>query len=168
MKNEFIPVGKIVKTHGTKGNVKVLLLSDIPHRLKTSTSIYHRVNDHLHKLTISYCRFNKNFAIIGFDGIDTLSSAKKLIGSTLEIKEEELAPLPENKYYIHTLIGFEVLNKEKKRIGTLKEIWQLPANDVFVVENEEEEMLFPSIKEAILSISIDKREMMVNTDLGVK
>lgn len=168
MKNELIPVGKIVKTHGIKGNVKVLILSDIPHRLKTSTSLYQRRNNQLHKLTISYCRFNKNCAIIGFDGIDRMSSAEKLIGSTLEIKEEELAPLPENKYYIHTLIGFDVLNKAKNRIGKLREVWQLPANDVFVVEDDEGEMLFPSTKEAILNISIDKREILVNTDLCVK
>lgn len=168
MKNELIQVGKIVKTHGKKGNVKVLILSDIPHRFKKSTSIYQRENNNLHKLTISYCRFNKTCAIIGFNGIDTMSSAEKLVGSTLEIKEDELASLPVNRYYIHTLIGFKVLNKAKETIGTLKEIWQLPANDVFVVENENEEILFPSTKEAILSISIDRRKIIVNSHLGVK
>lgn len=167
MDDDFIPIGKVVKTHGIKGELKVLALSDIPDRLKNISSIYSIKNGNLEKLTISYCHLNKNLAIIRFKEINSISCAERLVGSSLCIKDETLFSLPKNRYYIHNLVGLEVYDESKNRIGRLKEVWQLPANDVFVVEEGDKETLFPAVKEAIKEISIEKREIIVDRNFGV-
>lgn len=167
MDDEFITIGKVVKTHGTNGELKVLILSDIPNRLSDMTSIYSLRNGKLENLTISYCHLNKNLAIIRFRDIDTISLAKRLVGSTLCIKEKSLPSLPPDSYYIHNLVGLEVYDEARNHIGKLKEVWQLPANDVFVVEENHKETLFPAVREVIKNISLEKREIIVDSHLGV-
>lgn len=167
MNDEFIPIGKVVKTHGLKGELKVLILSDIPDRLTRTSSIYKIKDGKSEILTISYCRLYKNTAIIRFKDINTISSAQRFVGSTLCIKEEELFDLRKNSYYIHSLVGLRVYDESRKLIGRLKEVWQLPANDIFIVEENGQEILFPAIKKAIKNISIEKKEMIVDRSFGV-
>jgi len=165
MNSEFIPIGKVLKPHGIKGALKVYVLSDIPGRLKGLSFIYSIKDGKQDKLDISYCRLNKDFAIMGFKDIDSISLAEKFVGNTLCIKEETLALLPANSYYIHKIVGLEVIDEIGNHLGRLKEVWQMPANDVFVVKNDEAEILFPAVKEAIKKIS--SNEIIVNSSMGV-
>ncbi|MCK4577030.1 16S rRNA processing protein RimM [candidate division WOR-3 bacterium] len=167
MNAEFIPIGKIIKTHGLKGDVKAQILSDIPNRLKNISSIHLLKDGKTKKLTISYCQLSEHHAIIKFGDISSISCAEKIIGSMLCIKEEELLSLPKNRFYIHNLIGLNVYDKSGNSIGKLKEVWKLPANDVFVVKANNRETLFPAVKEAIKNISLQRGEIIVDENFGV-
>ncbi len=167
MNDGFIPIGKIAKTHGLNGELKVFILSDIPERLKSVSSVYLVDEAKSENLTISSCRINKNCAIIKFKDMNSISSIRKLIGNTIYIKQEELLDLPDDSYYIHSLIGLEVYDEMRNHMGRLKEVWKLPANDVFVVQEGTKETLFPVVKEAIKSISTEKREIVVDRSFGV-
>jgi 16S rRNA processing protein RimM len=167
MDTNFIPIGKIEGVHGTKGAVKVLLLSDFSERLAPSSSVLVMKDGINERRSVSHCRFHKQRAVVRFMGIHTVDDAKQLSGSLLCIKEEELTPLPANTYYIHTLIGFGVYDENQKHLGTLTEVWRLPANDVFVVRDDSSETLFPAVKEAITRISPEEKRITVNSELGV-
>ena len=78
-----------------------------------------------------------------------------------------LLTLPEDTFYIHELVGFTVFDESRNQVGKLKEIWQLPANDVYVVESDQKETLFPAIKGAIKKISTEDSEIIVDERYGV-
>lgn len=77
-----------------------------------------------------------------------------------------LSPPPDT-YYIHDLIGYDVYDETNDRLGELKEVWQLPANDVFVVRDVAREILFPAIKDAVKSISQEGKRIVVAREFGV-
>jgi 16S rRNA processing protein RimM len=164
---ELIPVGKILKTHGNKGALKVLNLSDIPDRLRHCKTLFCMNNSGVEELTVTQYRSHDRFAIMSFENINSLSDGEKRKGHLLCIKEKDLSTLPEDTFYIHEIVGFTVFDESRRCIGKLKEIWQLPANDVFVVKSDHSEILIPATKKAIKKISTDDNEIIVNGSYGV-
>ncbi len=167
MDRDLIPIGKIVKTHGIKGAVKVHMLSDFPERFASVKSIYAVKDGKKQRLSVSHSQPYMKGALLTFTNINNGEEAKKLEGSLLCIREDEMLSPPDDSYYIHDLIGFDVFDEENARLGELREIWQLPANDVFVVQGSDDEMLFPAIKDAIKSISRKEKRIIVTRALGV-
>jgi 16S rRNA processing protein RimM len=167
MDNRLIPIGKIEGIHGLKGEVKARMLSDFPERLASVTSIYVIKNGSKKRRAISQYRSHKKGVLIAFEGIETANDAKQLEGSVLCIGEHEMLSPPADTYYIHELIGFDVYDEGQNRLGELKEVWQLPANDVFVVQDASTEMLFPATKDAVKCISREKKQIVVTRKLGV-
>lgn len=167
MVSELIPIGKILRTHGNKGALKVLVLSDVPDRLAEFSSLFCSKDGETEKLTVSQYLSHNEFAILKFENINTPADAEKLKGCLLCIEEENLLTLPEDTFYIHELVGFTVFDESRNQVGKLKEIWQLPANDVYVVESDQKETLFPAIKGAIKKISTEDSEIIVDERYGV-
>ncbi len=167
MDKKLIPIGKIEGIHGIRGEVKVRMLSDFPERLASVTSLYVVKNGSKRRLSISHHRPHKQGVLITFTDIHNANDAKLLEGSMLCIRENEMLSPPADTYYIHQLIGFEVFDESNNRLGELKEVWQLPANDVFVVRDASAEILFPAIKDAVKCISCEQKRIVVTRELGV-
>lgn len=167
MDKKLIPIGKIERVHGVKGELKVRMLSDLPDRLESVNSVFAVKNGSTRRLSISQYRpFGKDM-LVSCSDLHSMDDAKQLAGSMLCIPEDEMLAPPADSYYIHELIGFDVYDEGENRLGELKEVWQLPANDVFVVTDAHTEMLFPATKNAVKSISCEKRRIVVTRELGV-
>jgi 16S rRNA processing protein RimM len=168
MKEKLIPIGKIERMHGLRGEVKVRPLTDFPERFAPTTSVYVVKGDSTKRLSISSSRPHKAGTLIAFADIDQPDDAERLVGSTICVEEHEMPSPPQNTYFIHELIGFDVFDEGDNRLGELTEVWQLPANDVFVVRDEEAfEMLFPAIKDAVKNISREEKRIVVVREFGV-
>ena len=74
-----------------------------------------------------------------------------------------MVELPEGRYYIFDMIGLEVQDTEGNVLGTLTDVLQPGANDVYVVSKEgEPDQLFAAIDDVIIDIDMDKRMMIVD------
>ena len=79
------------------------------------------------------------------------------------VKISELPPLPEGEYYHHQLIDLKVVDLTGKELGTITEILETGANDVYLVTDAEgHEMLLPAIQDVIIRVDLEKHEMQVN------
>ena len=147
----YIEVGKIVNTHGLKGEVKIKSYSnmnrfDIGHTLYLGSEyIELKVKSHREKDGFDYCVF------VGYEDINLIEQYKNKL---LYIKESDLEPLDENEYYIKDLIGKKVYNESNELIGTVKYVSEYPANYMLEIEKEDKKIaLVPFRKEFVISVS---------------
>ena len=130
MKQQYLPAGKIVSTHGLRGDVKILPWADSPEFLLDFDTVYLAGKPY----TVEDARVQKTCVLMKLAGVDSVEAAARLRDVVVEIDRDD-AELPEGSMFIQDLIGLPVLC-EGKTLGKVKEILQLPANDVYVVEGD--------------------------------
>ena len=144
---DLLKVGVITTTHGVRGEVKVYPTTDEPERFLELEYVLLDTGKELRRLDIKNVRFFKNLVILKFDGIDNINDIEKYKGRDLWIPREEAQELDEDEYYIADLLGMKVLLEDGSEFGTLKNVMETGANDVYIVDYVEHgEVLLPAIK----------------------
>ncbi len=165
----YISIGKIVNTHGIKGEVKVKVFSDSLERFEGVEQVYASPDEAGEKgqlLTITGIRYHKDMAMLTFEEAADLTQAEKLKNYYLQVPEKELPPLPEGRYYIYQLEGLSVWEKDVC-YGKLTEVLQPGSNDVYVVKEGKREILIPALKTVIKSVDLEKGRMEVELPAGL-
>ena len=156
---DLLKVGVITTTHGVRGEVKVYPTTDEPERFLDLEYVLLDTGKELRRLDIKNVRFFKNLVILKFDGIDNINDIEKYKGRDLWIPREEAQELDEDEYYIADLLGMKVLLEDGSEFGTLKNVMETGANDVYIVDSVEHgEVLLPAIKECILDVDIEQTQ----------
>lgn len=165
---DLLKVGVITTTHGVRGEVKVYPTTDEPERFLDLEYVLLDTGKELRRLDIKNVRFFKNLVILKFDGIDNINDIEKYKGRDLWIPREEAQELDEDEYYIADLLGMKVLLEDGSEFGTLKNVMETGANDVYIVDSVEHgEVLLPAIKECILDVDIKTNTMTVHLMKGL-
>lgn len=165
---DLLKVGVITTTHGVRGEVKVYPTTDEPERFLDLEYVLLDTGKELRRLDIKNVRFFKNLVILKFDGIDNINDIEKYKGRDLWIPREEAQELDEDEYYIADLLGMKVLLEDGSEFGTLKNVMETGANDVYIVDSVEHgEVLLPVIKECILDVDIETNTMTVHLMKGL-
>ena len=165
---DLLKVGVITTTHGVRGEVKVYPTTDEPERFLDLEYVLLDTGKELRRLDIKNVRFFKNLVILKFDGIDNINDIEKYKGRDLWIPREEAQELDEDEYYIADLLGMKVLLEDGSEFGTLKNVMETGANDVYIVDSVEHgEVLLPAIKEWILDVDIETNTMTVHLMKGL-
>ncbi|OOB77567.1 MAG: 16S rRNA processing protein RimM [Epulopiscium sp. Nele67-Bin001] len=159
---EMFSIGKVVNTHGIKGELRVLPTTDDMSRFKQLKTIFVE-NNEIKEYEIEAARLHKTFVLVKLKGIDDIDSAEHLKGSILKIKRTDSSPLKEDEYYISDLYGLNVVTEEGEELGVLDDILFSAANDVYVVKSDErtKDLLIPAIKQCIINVDIEKNVMVV-------
>ena len=76
-------------------------------------------------------------------------------------------PLGENEYYIADLIGMEVFLEDGSLFGRIKDVMETGANDVYIVQTQEKEVLIPAIKDCILQVDVESNKMVIHLMKGL-
>lgn len=165
---ERLQVGVISSTHGVRGEVKVFPTTDDVTRFKKLKEVILVTGKTEKVLKISSVKFFKQFAILKFDGIDTLNDVEVYKGASLFVDRKNAVKLQKDEYFIADLIDLEVVDEQENKLGTLIDVMQTGANDVYIVKNDEgKELLFPAIKECILNIDFKAKKMTVHVMDGL-
>ncbi len=173
MQNERIAIGKIVTTHGIKGEVRVFPLTDFIDRFyDTETVLVEHPSGRSQRMTLDTVRIHKKMAIIKFVEIPDTNAAQAWIHAILTVSRGELVPLPEGQYYIFDIIGLEVWTEEGELLGTVTDVLKPGANDVYVVRLTPEarersseksgDLLLPVIDEVIKSTDLKAKKITVH------
>lgn len=159
---DLLKVGIISSTHGIRGEVKVFPTTDDPQRFKKLKNILLDSGKEKRNLKIQSVKFFKQFVILKFEEIDDINDIEKYKGSGLYVTRDQAVKLQKDEYFIADLIGLTVIAEEEKLEGTLKDVMETGANDVYVIElTDGRELLLPAIKECVLSVDIEKGEMQI-------
>lgn len=163
-------VGKIVNTHGVKGELKIMPSTDDPKRFSKLKEIY-VYRKELKLYDIESVRYHKNMVLIKLKGVDDMNAAELLKGATLKINRKDSLPLRKDEYYISDLYDLEVYTEEDGRfLGIIKDIIYTGSNDVYVIKNKEtgKELLIPAIKQVVKSIDLEVGKMIVHLLEGLE
>lgn len=165
---DLLKVGVITTTHGVRGEVKVFPTTDEAERFLELDYVLLDTGRELRKLEIQNVKFFKNLAILKFKGIDNINDIEMYKGRDLWIPREEGQELEEGEYYVADLIGMNVLLEDGNVFGTLKDVMETGANDVYVIDTKDRgEVLLPAIRECILDVNVEENTMTVHLMKGL-
>ena len=158
-----LQVGVISSTHGVRGEVKVFPTTDDVTRFRQLKKVYLDTGREMLPLEIQNVKFFKQFAILKFKGIDNINDIEKYRGKSLMIDREDAVDLDEDEYFIADMIGMKVCTEDGSEFGTLKDVMETGANDVYIIDSlEHGEVLIPAIRECILDVDMDEERMTIH------
>ena len=165
---QLLQVGVITQPHGVRGEVKVFPTTDDVTRFRQLKKVYLDTGREMLPLEIQNVKFFKQFAILKFKGIDNINDIEKYRGKSLMIDREDAVDLEEDEYFIADMIGMKVCTEDGSEFGTLKDVMETGANDVYIIDSlEHGEVLIPAIRECILDVDMDEERMTIHLMEGL-
>lgn len=159
----MLRVGVITAPHGVRGEVKVFPTTDDSSRFKKLKKVFLDTGKEKMPLEIEHVKFFKNMVILKFRGLDNRNDVEMWRQKDLLITRDQAVTLEPDENFIVDLIGLAVVTDEGERLGTLTDVLQTGANDVYCVKTEDgREILLPAIKDCILNVDLEKQEMLVH------
>lgn len=164
---DFLAVGKIVNTHGIRGELRVIPMTSDVSRFDYLLYTWIRVDGRLQEFRVTQVRYHKQFVLVKLQGIDNMTDAEALKGCELLVDRQNARPLEEDEYFICDLIGMKVY-EEDKLLGELTEVLQTGSNDVYVVTGEDrKEVLIPALKWVVTQVDLENKRMQVKLPEGL-
>ena len=155
-----LTVGTIAGTHGVAGEVTMRLATDDPDHLRRIKQVF--VGDEAQPRRLLGLRFHAGMALVRLGGVRTREDGRLLLGQPVRIAGTDARPLEAGEFYFYQAIGLEARDDAGRRIGTVTDILETGANDVFVVTPDEgADILLPNIPEVILDLNPAERRMIV-------
>lgn len=166
---DMFNVGKIVNTHGVKGEVKVQRITDFADRFENGNRlILEKENGQVLELEIDGHRVHKGFDLVHFKGYDNINDVEHFKGLYLKISEDQLTELDDHEFYYHEIIGNHVYLTNGDYLGMIKEILSPGANDVWVVEQEKgKDVLIPYIEDVVKEVDVSAQKVMIEPMEGL-
>src|SRR5690625_4956200 len=165
MADQMFDIGKIVNTHGIRGEVRVKRLTDFADRFNVGEILYLvQKGQQPIQLKIASHRVHKQYDLIRFEGYDHINDVENFKHAVLKIKKDQLTNLADDEYYYYQIIGCEIYTNDGQRLGIVTNIFQTGANDVWVVKQESgKELLIPFIKDVVKEIILPEKKIYVES-----
>jgi 16S rRNA processing protein RimM len=168
MKSEFFAIGQIVKSWGLKGTLVVRPLTDKHERFLGLRNVWigtMRSDQSPFKVKETCVKGQRIH--VRLEEIRARDVADALVGKFLCVTGENLVQLPEGTHFVHDVVGSRVIDERGKKIGTVEDVWKLPANDVYVVRNGKREHLVPAIRSIIEKIDTERKQIRIRMIEGL-
>ncbi|WP_054029007.1 ribosome maturation factor RimM [Bacillus sp. FJAT-28004] len=169
MNEKWFTVGKVVNTHGIRGELKILSQTDFADVRFAAGNKLLMVNEESGaslEVKVISSRANKNVYILKLEGFTDINVVEKYKGWVLKISSDQQLELEEGEYYYHEIIGCRVVTEEGEELGTISEILSPGANDVWVVDRPKgsgKQLLLPVIDDVL--VNVDTKEKIVTVHL---
>ena len=163
-----LEVGKIINTHGLKGEVKIVTWTDSPDVFEDLEYVFAKRKKEDIKLTVKNIKYQKNNIIVKFAEIDSIDEAQTFKNSILTADRDMLGELPEGVYYIADLIGCEVFDENNNKLGEISDVFNTGAQDIYAVSRpQNKDLLIPVIDETIINVDIKNKRIDVKLIEGL-
>lgn len=168
--DQLVAIGKVIKPHGVRGEVRVEVLTDFPERYEETEEVHlipppsgaaREAPPGIWRLPVESTRAHHGRMLVKLKGVDTMDRADCLRNFLLAVPQDELVELEEGEYWHWQLEGLEVLTPEGQRLGKLREVLTTPAHDLYCVATEKGELLVPAVDEYIHEVDLAKGRIIV-------
>ncbi|MHA6486571.1 ribosome maturation factor RimM [Bacillus cabrialesii] len=171
MTKRWFNVGKIVNTHGIKGEVRVISKTDFAEeRYKPGNTLYLFIDGRNEpvEVTVNTHRLHKQFHLLQFKERQSMNEVEELKNAVIKVPEEDLGELNAGEFYFHEIIGCEVFTEDGQLIGKVKEILTPGANDVWVIGRKgKKDALIPYIESVVKHIDVSEKKIEVELMEGL-
>ncbi len=165
---KYLEIGKIVNTHGLKGELRVVPYTDDPSRFELLKQVEVIKKNDILKYEIQRVKYQKSFILLKLADVDTIEAAEKLKDTVIRIPYEMGLPLEEDEYFIGDLYDIRVETEQGEFLGEISDIIFTGANDVYVVSKTgSKDILLPALKSCILKVDIANNIMIVKLPEGL-
>jgi 16S rRNA processing protein RimM len=158
---DSLAIGRIVRSHGVGGEVRVVVYTDLPERFTWLQSVLVG-EENPQAVNVERVRFHKEQVILKLAGYDSRDAAETLRGQLLQVPEGEAIPLGEGEYFLYQLLGLAVYSEEGEHLGDVVELLETRANSVFIVKGSRGEILLPDTPEVVREIDFELGRMTVH------
>lgn len=164
---DFLEVGKIINTHGLKGEVKIATWTDYPEDFEKLDYVLAVQRGKETRLDIENIKYQKNNIIVKFKQLKVIEEAETYKNATLKVPREALGELPEGVYYIADLLECEV-SDENGVIGVLKDVFSTGSNDVYDIKRDgKKNLLVPIIDGVLQNVDIENKKILIKVPEGL-
>ena len=164
--NDKTLVGKIINTHGIKGNVKIYPYTDDPERFKDLD--YLLIGDGFKELKIVDMFIQKGFVYVRFEGYEDINKILDFINLNVYIYDKDRVNLPKDRYFISDIVNMEVHDMEGQSIGKVTDVIENLANDLFQVQKPSGKVFYlPARKEFIKEINVERKVIIIEPIEGL-
>ncbi len=153
---KYIETGKIVTTHGLRGEFKVYPWCDSPEELTGYKTLYLAEKDGYRPMKVLRARTQQRMALLQLEGVDTVEKANALRGKIIYADRDDI-PLAEGEHLIQDIIGLEVFDADSgEKYGEVCQVSKTGANDVYHIKFADgSEKLIPVIPSVVISIDVE-------------
>jgi 16S rRNA processing protein RimM len=165
--SDWVTVGNIVGVFGLHGEIKVEPWSSFPERFANTEILYAGTKHTPYRVLGAHP--HKQHILLQLEGITSIDAAERLLGQALSIPAEQIHELPDDSFYLHDLIGLEVVHTNGRKLGIVKDVLVTGGVDLFVITSNRsgQDMLLPAVKEFIKSIDIPSGVLVVDPIPGL-
>lgn len=165
---QLLQVGVITQPHGVRGEVKVFPTTDDPVRFKKLKKVILDTGKEKLDLEVEHVKFFKQFVIVKFKEFDNINDIERYKRCLLLVTRENAVSLEEDEYFVADMIGMKVITEDGTEFGTLSDVMETGANDVYVIDSKEHgEVLMPAIKECVLNVDMESGIITVHLMNGL-
>lgn len=167
--SKFISVGKILNFHGIQGEAKVGFSKNQQDFFCSLKEVFVNDKDDYRQLKIKNIRLNKNFAIVKFEGINSIDELMKFKSSLLFVREDTIREaLDEDEFLIDELVGLDVVDAEGNKLGFVVGVSNNGANDLLSVKTKSKNVsLVPFVKAIVTGVSLKDKTVTINNIEGL-
>jgi 16S rRNA processing protein RimM len=170
-KPNYLIIGEILRPHGIRGELRLKILTDYPERVSKIKMVYLGSDASQPDATpheIQSVRLHKQFLLLMLTDIQDRNEAETLRGQFVMVNIEDAVPLDDDEIYLYELIGLTVKTDAGEELGTIKDVLETGANDVYVVSSRQYgELLIPAHDETIIEIDTDAETVIVKLPDGL-
>ena len=155
-KKRFLECGKLTNTHGVYGAMKAESWCDSVEILASLECVYLFQDNRYSPLHVTRASIFKNLVIFEFEEVPDMNTAEKLKGSVIYAAREDI-PLEEGSVFVSDMIGLPVIDANTGKVyGTLKDVNNLGASDLYVVTTSSGDRMIPAVREFVKEINVEK------------
>lgn len=168
MKDSLLWVGRVVKTQGIRGEVKVSFSGEGTTTFCKGNVVYlENKKGERKRLTVHASRPCRQMTILSFQEVKRVEEAEALVDCSVYVAKESLGALPPGEFYGYQLLGLRVKTESGTFLGTLEEIMPTGSNDVFVVRRDAQEVLIPATDEVVVQVDLQEKTMVIRPLKGL-
>ena len=157
---ELVKLGKIVRPHGVRGEVKIM--SDFDDTMLSSKLNNVFIDDN--SIKVKNVKFMNNCIVLKLEGIDSMNDAESFRGKEVFISHDDLNELSEDEYYVEDLIGCNVVFENGKEVGKLSDVNNYGATDILVIKDGTEEIMCPLVEGLLIDVDFDMNKIIINKE----
>ncbi|MBF0380043.1 MAG: ribosome maturation factor RimM [Magnetococcales bacterium] len=159
---DLLVVGRLVGSHGVRGELKVNSFTEQKEDLLNFPDWILGLKGGPYKsYTLVSGRGNAKGLIVRLSGVDDRETAQALSGNDIWVPRSQLPDLDDDQYYWNDLIGMMVVSEDGEELGRLQHLFETGANDVMSVDSQGEERLIPFTQEIVLNVDVANKVVMV-------
>jgi 16S rRNA processing protein RimM len=164
--NQFLLIAKVVSLYGKDGSVRIASYSDFPGRFYSLKKVYFDFFGEKKEFIVEQVQKKKNYFLLKLKNFNSDKDSEILLNKEIYIDEKDKVKLPKDYFFIHDILGTTAYQKNKV-LGKIVDVLSLPANDVFVIKENENEILFPAVKKYIEKFDVKEKVLIIKDDLDL-